>query len=201
MLNPWTQGTGLISKKTDSKGYPDVIYAVGKSIDELPKDTLKSMQDTADGVLARRVNFLAWRQSKWSFGVEDGTADIVLFADGAITRLGKSRLFQAMKNARTALKKKGRILFVANEEDERLLGGMVGTLDMGVGNKAVGKFGFDLFASRRDHGVVVGQMRKRGVQLVEDKAEKATEARGFVDKGSPSRPKALKGVRPVPRRR
>jgi len=201
MLNPWTQGTGLISKKEDSKAYPDVIFAVGKGIDELSKETLKSMQETADGVLARRVEFLAWRKTQWSFGVEDGTADIGLFADGAISRLGRKRLLPAMKNLRTALKDKGRILFLANEDDERVLGGV---MDMGVGNKAVDKFGFKLLASKRQHGVVVGQLRKKGVQLLEDKAEQATEAKGFVDRGSSSsssRPKALKGVRPVPRRR
>jgi len=188
-------------KRSTSKGYPDVIVAVGKVIDELSQETLRSMQDTADGMLARRVEYMAWRQTKWGFGIEDGTVDIAMFSDGAISRLGRKRLVPAMKNVRKALKKRGRVLFVANEEDEKVLGA---AMDIGVGDEAVGKFGFNLFASKRQYGVVVGQLRKKGVELLESKSdgkEATSGPKGFVDREGSSRPKALQGVRPVPRRR
>jgi len=144
-------------KPIDRGWYIDEVIVVGGGIMNLDGGTTKSMADAAGG-LSARFEILQWRAPTTPFGLKLQSIDIVLLSDGAIKRLG-SRLENALKNTRRVLKDQGRVLYVADEEDERALGAPMEKDFSGASPMA--KYGFEIVTTKRDCGLAVGYMKKR----------------------------------------
>lgn len=141
--------------------YIDVVIAVGRSVDDLDDDDRKDMRIAANGIGAT-VRFITWRkEGSMPKTVPKECVDMMLFSEGTIARLGKRRLELFFKFAKQTLKRRGRLYFVVNPEDERTLDG---TMDVAIGggidDTVMTEYGFDIVISKRDHGVAVGYMQK-----------------------------------------
>ncbi|CAL1149235.1 unnamed protein product [Cladocopium goreaui] len=158
-------------RPADCKWYMDRIYVVGELYGErLQKKEMQEMAATAEGMGAS-LRALAWRKAGIPSEVKPGSIDMGLMADGAFTALGPKKTEAALKRMYIMLKNSGRFYIVANEQDEKMA--LRGQLDIGFEPEVLLKLGWQIRASKRDHGLVVAYLTKRRRAKPAAKAKKS----------------------------
>lgn len=128
-----------------------------------------------------------WKGSTHKFSIKDSSVDVVFVQEGITRRLGPMNLKAALAEIRRILKKSGRVIIVADKEDERVFGGAFeGTktprmfVEQGL-ETALAKRGDDR-GERADPGVTVAWLKKAQPQAVAPPEKKrATTAESLTD--------------------
>jgi len=139
-------------KRTDSRYYITDAFALTSSTE---KEMMKDLKFNGIGIAAV-PQIVTWEQKK-SF-LKAKSLDMVLLADGCLQRLGRGRVEMAFREARRVLKDEGRLYFVLDKEDEKLLGCSV---QLGFEEGVIKQFGFEVASVTRDQGLLAGCMTKK----------------------------------------
>lgn len=214
---------GYLSPDKDAQGIRlDRFIALGKVGADL-QDMLEKQGD----IFKVAVEFRPWRAGAEAPGLRQDSVDVALLAAGTTAGLG-SDLPAGLGEVRRALRSDGRVLIVANEEDEMALGGKMEVileaqnlrelseledvkLDEGEGEagEVFRRAGLMLLRVLRDEcGLAVGICVRREQGAVEEKvpgarrmrrqAAAAAQKPQQLQRGGPSLPKG--GAPPRPKR-
>ncbi|CAE8665202.1 unnamed protein product [Polarella glacialis] len=153
-------------KPTECRWILDKFVVFGREIDQLDEKVTGEFRASAGGLGAKLME-VTWKKAglPTQFG-KTGIIDMGLISDGTMARLARERsgvagVEASLRKMHQALKTTGRFYFVADEEDEKALGGtFLGALDVGFEAAVLKRIGFEVVASSRNHGLVVGYMVK-----------------------------------------